>query len=110
MLGQLAGGALCDYATSRLGLRWGRIIPLIGAQLFCASAYLLCPFIDSTWGIVGLCAVVSVCTDLGTPAIWANLLKDSKVAGSKMPESELEELLVVSLLNLEDSFGAGTMK
>jgi ACS family glucarate transporter-like MFS transporter len=71
MLGQLAGGALCDYATARLGLRWGRIVPLVSAQLFCATAYLLCPFIDSTWGIVGLCAVVSFCTDLGTPAIWA---------------------------------------
>ncbi len=71
MLGQVAGGFLCDWATRRFGLRLGRLIPMCGAMFVCAAAYAVCPFLDSTWLLVGCCAVVSFCVDLANPALWA---------------------------------------
>ena len=71
MLGQIAGGYYCDWVTRRLGLRWGRVIPMSSASFVCAAAYLCCPFVDSTWLLIACCAVVSFCTDLANPALWA---------------------------------------
>jgi MFS family permease len=71
MLGQIAGGFYCDWAVRRFGLRRGRVLPMISATLVCAAAYLCCPFVESTWLLVGCCAVVSFCTDLANPALWA---------------------------------------
>ena len=36
-----------------------------------AAAYMCCPFVESTWTLVACCAVVSFCTDLANPALWA---------------------------------------
>jgi MFS family permease len=71
MAGQLAGGWYCDWATRRLGLRWGRVLPMSSAMLLCAAAYLCCPFVDNTWLLVACCALVSFGTDLANPALWA---------------------------------------
>jgi ACS family glucarate transporter-like MFS transporter len=71
MAGQIAGGYYCDWATRRLGLRWGRLLPMTSSMFVCAAAYLCCPFVESTWLLVGCCAVVSFCTDLANPALWA---------------------------------------
>lgn len=71
MLGQIAGGYYCDWATRRFGLRWGRVIPMSSATMTCAVAYVCCPFVDSTWLLIVCCAVVSFCTDLANPALWA---------------------------------------
>jgi MFS family permease len=71
MLGQIAGGYYCDWATRRFGLRWGRLLPMTSSMFVCAAAYVFCPFADSTWKLVGCCAVVSFCTDLANPALWA---------------------------------------
>jgi sugar phosphate permease len=71
MLGMLAGGPLCDWTTSLLGPRWGRVVPVVGGCLLAGSAYLGCLVASSAWGIVACCAVVSFATDLGVPAIWA---------------------------------------
>lgn len=71
MFGQIAGGYYCDWVTRRLGLRWGRVIPMSSASFVCAAAYLCCPFVDSTWLLIACCAVVSFCTDLANPALWA---------------------------------------
>lgn len=71
MLGQIAGGYYCDWATRRFGLRWGRLLPMTSSNLVCAAAYFCCPFIDSTWLIIACCAVVSFCTDLANPALWS---------------------------------------
>ena len=71
MLGQIAGGYYCDWATRRFGLRWGRVLPMSSAMIVCAAAYLCCPFVGSTWLLVACCAAVSFCTDLGNPAMWA---------------------------------------
>lgn len=71
MLGQIAGGYYCDWATRRYGLRWGRLLPMTSAMFICAAAYVCCPFVSSTWLLVACCAVVSFCTDLANPALWA---------------------------------------
>jgi MFS family permease len=71
MLGQIAGGFYCDWATRRFGLRWGRVLPMASAMTVCAAAYACCPFATSTWALVCCCALVSLCTDLANPALWA---------------------------------------
>lgn len=71
MLGQVAGGFLCDWTTRRFGLRLGRLIPMCGSMFVCAAAYAACPFFDSTWMLVACCAAVSFCVDLANPALWA---------------------------------------
>lgn len=71
MAGQIAGGWFCDWATRRFGLRWGRLLPMTSSMFVCAAAYVCCPFVDSTWLLVACCAVVSFCTDLANPALWA---------------------------------------
>lgn len=71
MAGQIAGGYYCDWATRRFGLRRGRLLPMTSAMFVCAAAYLCCPFVDSTWAFIACCAVVSFCTDLANPALWA---------------------------------------
>lgn len=71
MLGQIAGGCYCDWVTRRFGLRWGRVLPVSSSMFVCAAAYVCCPFVASTWLLVACCAVVSFCTDLANPALWA---------------------------------------
>lgn len=71
MLGMLCGGGFCDWTTRRFGPRWGRVMPIITGCVLAGSAYLGCLAVDSVWGLVACCAVVSFATDLGVPAIWA---------------------------------------
>ncbi len=71
MLGQVAGGYYCDWATRRFGLRMGRLLPMTSSMFVCAAAYIVCPFVESTWMLILCCAIVSFCTDLANPALWA---------------------------------------
>ena len=71
MLGQVAGGYYCDCATRRFGLRMGRLLPMTSSMFVCAAAYIVCPFVESTWMLILCCAIVSFCTDLANPALWA---------------------------------------
>jgi MFS family permease len=71
MLGQLAGGYYCDWATRTFGLRRGRLLPMSSSMFVCALAYVCCPYVTSTWSLIVCCAVVSFCTDMANPAVWA---------------------------------------
>ena len=64
---QVPAGWACD----RFRLRWGRLLPMTSSMFVCAASYLCCPFVGSTWLLVACCAVVSFCTDLANPALWA---------------------------------------
>lgn len=65
------GGRLTDWLSRRIGLRWGRGLPMSVTRLFCCAAFAACPFLDSLWAItVALCAV-GFFTDLGIGATWA---------------------------------------
>ncbi|MCA9048790.1 MAG: MFS transporter [Planctomycetaceae bacterium] len=70
MLGQLLGGWATDAGVRRFGLRFGRVLPISAACTVAGMAYLSCLVIDSMWGIVACCAVVSLMTDTGNPSIW----------------------------------------
>lgn len=69
--GQLLGGILADLSIRHIGLRWGRCLPVTGACIIAGLAYLACPYAKSTWGIVGLCMIVSLMTDVCNPSTWA---------------------------------------
>lgn len=70
-IGMLFGGWLTDRLTERLGLRWGRALP-VGVSRFVAMAAFLLVLLDpSPWMATGLFALVAFSTDLGSPAVWA---------------------------------------
>jgi ACS family glucarate transporter-like MFS transporter len=69
--GMLLGGWLTDRLRSVLGLRWGRVMPIICGRFLGASAYLLCLFEPSVWAMTALFAVVAFSTDVGSASLWA---------------------------------------
>ncbi len=71
MVGQLVGGFSADWSVRRFGLRIGRVLPITTSTWIAGCAYLLCLKIESAWGVVACCAVVSMMTDVGNPSIWA---------------------------------------
>ena len=71
MVGQLVGGWLADLSVRRLGLRWGRVLPLCASGFLAGSAYIFCLYVDSAWGVIACCCVVSFAVDMGNPATWA---------------------------------------
>jgi nitrate/nitrite transporter NarK len=83
MGGMFAGGWLTDYLAQRLGRRWGRALPLVGSRFLVAAAFFACLLLDAPWPITVAMALVAVCTDLGTPALWAfNLDVGGKYVGA----------------------------
>ena len=71
MSGILIGGLITDGATRRLGLRWGRGVPLAASRFLAGSAYLASLWLDSAWAVTAAFAMVSLATDLGLPSTWA---------------------------------------
>ena len=71
MVGQLAGGWLADLSVQRLGLRWGRVLPLFCSGTLAGCAYLVSLQMDTAWSVVACFCAVSFFVDLGNPATWA---------------------------------------
>ncbi len=71
MAGMLFGGWITDAATRRLGLRWGRVLPLALSRFLAAAAYVSCLWLDSPWAVTAAFAAVAFMTDLGLPPCWA---------------------------------------
>jgi nitrate/nitrite transporter NarK len=69
--GMLLGGHLTDVLTRRLGLRWGRALPMGLTRFFAAGAYLACLWIDSPWVATAAFALGYFFVDLGVSAVWA---------------------------------------
>ncbi len=69
--GQLVGGWLADLSVRHFGLRWGRVLPMSASGFLAGSAYLACLQMDTAWGVIACCCVVSFAVDMGNPAIWA---------------------------------------
>jgi ACS family glucarate transporter-like MFS transporter len=68
--GMFAGGFITDALTRRLGLRWGRALP-IGASLFvCSGACVVASLTADYRLVVGMLCVMAVFVDLGIPAVW----------------------------------------
>jgi len=82
IFGLLGGGRCTDWAVRRLGLKWGRRLPLAISRFTAAAGYGICvllgiliePGPDKDWlpwlFIASLC-IAAASTDFGTPAIWA---------------------------------------
>jgi nitrate/nitrite transporter NarK len=71
LFGMLAGGWVCDRLTRRLGLRWGRCLPMSLTRFFAMAAYLACLALESPWEVIIAFCVVAVSVDLGTASVWA---------------------------------------
>lgn len=71
MPGQILGGMATDWSVRKFGLRIGRVLPITVASFIAGLAYLACLNLESVWGIVFCCAVVSMMTDVANPSIWA---------------------------------------
>lgn len=70
-IGMLWGGRITDVMRRRLGLRWGRAVPMGASRLVAILAYLLCLFDPSPWMAVACLSLVAFGTDLGVGATWA---------------------------------------
>jgi MFS family permease len=69
--GQVFGGWIGDRSVKKFGLRIGRVlVPALSAAV-AGCAYIGCIAFDSVWIVVAMCALVSLCTDVGNPSSWA---------------------------------------
>ena len=71
MLGMLCGGPLTDYLRHRIGLRWGRSLPMGLTKFVVVGVYVGCMYATDPITTTALICVGSFFTDLGIPAIWA---------------------------------------
>lgn len=71
IVGMLCGGRLTDFAVRRLGVRWGRSLPMIGCYAVALVAYLACLKLESAWAFIAVVSLVAFATDMSVPAIWA---------------------------------------
>ena len=71
MAGMLLGGRLTDWATRRLGVRWGRIASLVASRFVAAAAFCVLPELGAPWAATAAFALVAFATDLGVAGTWA---------------------------------------
>lgn len=71
MAGMLLGGRITDWATHRLGIRWGRSLPLVLSRFVAAAAFCILPDLNSAWAATAAFATVAFATDLGVAGTWA---------------------------------------
>lgn len=69
--GMLLGGVVTDVGRVKLGLRWGRCLPLAGSRFAAAAAYIATLFLDDPWLVVACLSLMAFSTDLGVAATWA---------------------------------------
>ncbi|MEZ6114594.1 MAG: MFS transporter [Pirellulaceae bacterium] len=70
-VGMLYGGRLTDWLVNRLGLRWGRALPMSLSRFLAMAAYLCCLFDLPLSMVLVAFSVVAFATDLGTGSVWA---------------------------------------
>lgn len=80
MLGMFCGGRLTDVIAARMGVKWGRRIPMASSRMTALLAYLGAILLsslptthafNSPWVFTILFSVVAFSTDFGTAPIWA---------------------------------------
>lgn len=69
--GMFLGGYLTDSLVRRIGLRWGRALPMALTRFLAAATYLACLWIDSPWPATIAFAIGFFFVDLGVSATWA---------------------------------------
>lgn len=82
MGGMLVGGPWTDGLTKRLGVLWGRRLPVVITRITAAMGYGLCILVafdiagplgsqTAIWTVIAGLAIVAISTDLGVAATWA---------------------------------------
>jgi MFS family permease len=71
IVGMLCGGPLTDFATRKLGRRWGRTLPMLSCYSVAIAAYVSCLYLESAWAFIVVASLVAFATDMSVPAIWA---------------------------------------
>lgn len=74
IVGMFLGGWVTDVLVKKLGVRKGRMIPMLGAYVVALLAYVGCLFFDSTAYIIVAVSLVAFMTDFSVPAIWACIM------------------------------------
>lgn len=76
--GMLSGGPLTDWLVRKIGLRWGRALPMSLTRFMAMAGYLIClsPYIVPGtelpfWMYAAAFSLVAFSTDLGTASVWA---------------------------------------
>lgn len=82
VVGVYFGGRLTDSLGQRLGLRWGRRLPLLVTRFTAGMGYVICIALSylvpadqapswMPWVYVAALCLVAISTDIGVPANWA---------------------------------------
>ncbi|MEZ6141241.1 MAG: MFS transporter [Zavarzinella sp.] len=72
VLGLFLGGITTDYVGKRMGVRWGRSLPLAFVLFLASLAYLGAYWwIGSLIPLMIMLCIVSLSSDLGNPPLWA---------------------------------------
>jgi ACS family glucarate transporter-like MFS transporter len=71
IVGMLSGGWITDALTRRIGIRWGRALPMALTRFGAMAAYLVVPLLDSPWAIIAAFCAMAAASDLGVPSVWA---------------------------------------
>jgi MFS transporter, ACS family, glucarate transporter len=78
--GMLAGGVFTDALVPKIGLRWGRRLPMMVTRFTAAAGYGLCLWFaaqspgswwNSPWMFIAAFSLVAFSTDMGAPSTWA---------------------------------------
>jgi sugar phosphate permease len=78
--GMLAGGRLTDWMTMKMGVRWGRRLPMVLTRFLGMLGYLIAlglamlpdgSPLKTPWAFIAAFSLVAFATDLGSAAIWA---------------------------------------
>jgi nitrate/nitrite transporter NarK len=69
--GMFLGGHLTDSLARRVGLRWGRALPMSLTRFFAAAMYVMSLWLESAWPATIAFAFVYFFVDLGVGATWA---------------------------------------
>ena len=69
--GSIFGGLVTDRLSRRIGVRWGRRLPLMLGIGLSASAFCVCPFLDNPWAVTAMMAAMAFGVDFAVPSMWA---------------------------------------
>jgi len=70
-LGLLTGGLVTDACWRWLGVRWGRLVPLVATRFLAAAMFALCITTENPWLLALLLGFMAFTNDAGIPAVWA---------------------------------------
>jgi MFS family permease len=71
IVGMVVGGWLTDRLVRSYGLRWGRMLPLIGGKVVVGLAWVACFFVTDPLVFTAMMCLVAWGSDLSNPPMWA---------------------------------------